>query len=281
GTLGGGGTVSRDLVLNAGGTIAPGGAAPGSALSAASLTFNGGGHLAVDLASGRQLALAGALPQGAPGWFDVALSSSAPLSAGSAYTIATYSSTDFVASDLTASGLAGFRGVFLVGPNALQFLVTGVGETAAYTDWAYRNLPPDQREATADPDGDGLSNLLEFALGLDATGAGADGTRATTVEVGGQTYPALVYTRRVDRGGADVAVRVARGPDFAALLDAVEVSASPRGDGMDEVVARSSVPLSAQPRQFFRLAVTLPASPTSAEATVLSAPVGVLGGAAP
>ena len=273
GTLGGGGAVARDVVLNAGGTIAAGNITPGSALSASSLTWNGGGRLAADLTSGRTLALAGALTKGTPGWFDVALSASGPLSVGATYTLATYASTDFVASDLTASGLAGFRGVFVVGPTSLQFLVTGVGETAAYTDWAYHNLPPDQRGAADDPDGDGLANLLEFELGLDAAGAGGDGIRATTVEAAGQTYPAVVYTRRMDSGGAVVAVRVAGAPDFAALLDSVEVSAAPQGDGTDEVVVRSVVPLSTRPRQFFRLAATLPASPTSEAATVVSAPV--------
>jgi rhamnogalacturonan endolyase len=281
GTLGGGGAVARNLVLSAGGTIAAGNATPGSALSASSLTWNGSGHLAAALGSGRVLALAGALTKGTPGWFDVALSAFGPLTVGMTDTLVTYASTDFAASDLTASGLAGFRGVFVVAPTSLQFLVTGVGETAAYTDWAYHNLPPDQRGAADDPDGDGLANLLEFELGLDAAGAGGDRIRATTVEAAGQTYPAIVYTRRVDSGGAIVAVRVAGAPDFTALLDSVEVSATPQGDGTDEVVARSVVPLSTRPRQFFRLAATLPASPTSEAATVVSAPVGVLGGNAP
>jgi len=281
GTLGGGGSLVRDVVLDAGGTIAAGNATPGSALTASSLTWNGGGHLAVDLASGRTLALAGALTKGTPGWFDVALSASGPLSVGASYTLATYASTDFAAPDLTASGLAGFRGVFVVGPTALQFVVTGVGETAAYTDWAYRNLPADQRGAGADPDGDGLTNLAEFLLGLDATAAGGDGLRATTVEAGGQTYPAVAYTRRSDTGGVTVSVRVGRGPDFASLLEGVEASSAPRGDGVDDVVFRSALPLSQQARQFFRLAVTLPASTDSAETTVLSAPVGVMSGSAP
>jgi hypothetical protein len=248
---------------------------------AKSEAWNGGGRLAADLVSGRTLALAGALTKGTPGWFDVALSASGPLTVGATYTLVTYASTDFAASDLTASGLAGFRGVFVVGPTSLQFLVTGMGETAAYTDWAYHNLPPDQRGAADDPDGDGLANLLEFELGLDASGAGGDGIRATTVEAAGQTYPAVVYTRRVDSGGAVVAVRVAGAPDFAALLDSVEVSSAPQGDGTDEVVVRSVVPLSTRTRQFFRLAATLPASPTSEAATVVSAPVGVLSGNAP
>src|SRR6185436_6096488 len=281
GTLGGGGSLVRDVVLDAGGTIAAGNATPGSALTASSLNWNGGGHLAADLASGRTLALAGALTKGTPGWFDVALSASGPLSVGASYTLATYASTDFVASDLTASGLAGFRGVFVVGPTALQFLVTGVGETAAYTDWAYHNLPADQRGAGADPDGDGLTNLAEFLLGLDAAAAGGDGLRATTVDAGGQTYPAVAYTRRSDTGGVTVTVRVGRGPDFASLLEGVEASSAPRGDGVDDVVFRSTVPLSQQARQFFRLAVTLPASTDSAETTVLSAPVGVMSGSAP
>jgi len=257
GLLAGSGSLARALVLNDG-TVAPGGPAPGSSLSAAALTWNGNGQLAVDLASGRHLALSGALTKGVPGPYLVALSASAPLSVGTAYTLATYASTDFLAGDLTDSGLSGYRGVFLVGPGALQFLVTGAGPSAQYTHWAYLNLPEDQRGVADDPDGDELSNLLEFALDLEPLQVGGDGTRAITVADGGRTYPAIAYRRRQDRGGVTVEARASSSLDFGTLLETLEVSVEAQGDGTELVVVRSAVPLSQQPRQFFRLAVTLP-----------------------
>jgi hypothetical protein len=59
----------------------------------------------------------------------------------------------------------------------------------------------------------------------------------------------------------------------------IEVSTESRGDGTETVVVRSAAPLMRQPRQFFRLAATLPAVAApwvSAETTVLSTPVGVM-----
>jgi hypothetical protein len=146
----------------------------------------------------------------------------------------------------------------VVGPSALQFLVTGAGPTAAYTHWAFVNLPEGRRGPSDDPDGDGEPNLLEFALGLDALQAGSDGSRATTVEEGGVTYPAIAFVRREDLGGVTVEVQVSAHLDFTSSLGWVEVSAESRGDGTEDVVVRSAVPLSQEPRQFFRLAATLP-----------------------
>src|SRR5206468_12467213 len=120
-------------------------------------------------------------------------------------------STDLRPVDLSFTGPSGYRGVLLVGPTALDFLVTGAGATAEYTHWAYLHLPEGQRGAADDPDGDGLANLLEFALGLDPLGVGGDGVRATTVELSGETYPAIVFARRQNLGGVTVDVRISPG----------------------------------------------------------------------
>jgi hypothetical protein len=190
----------------------------------------------------------------------VALLASAPLAVGSVFTLATFASTDCVPSDFTYSGLPDHRGVFLVGPAGLQFLITGAGPTAAYSHWAYlAGLPADQQGAAQDPDNDGLTNLLEFVLARDPLHTSVSGIAASTVVVEDQTYPAVTFVRRLDLGG--VRTQVLASPDltFSNLLAVESVSAIPLGDGTEEVVVRSGVPLSQRPNQFFRLAATLPA----------------------
>jgi autotransporter-associated beta strand protein len=261
GVLSGTGTLSRAVSLNDGGTVAPGGAAPGSVLSADSMTWNGGGRLALDLTSGRRLALAGALTRGTLGAYEAALSAGGPLTMGTAYTLATFGSTDFEASRFSAAGPAGYLGVFLVAPTELQFLVTGAGATAEYTTWAYLNaLPAGQEGAADDPDGDSVTNVLEFVYGTNPLQGSPEALTATAVDVADVRYPAVVYTRRAALGGVTTEVLVSTSLDFGSLLDAVEVSVTPRGDGLNDVLVRSSVPLAAQPRQFFRVEATFPAN---------------------
>jgi autotransporter-associated beta strand protein len=276
GFLTGSGSIAREIALDAGGTIVPGGPAPLATLSAKSLTWNGGGQLAFDLAAGNRLALMEGLTRGSGSRFNVVLSASGPLSVGTVYTLATYSSTNLTSAELTYTGLNGYRGVLLVGPSALQFLITGAGATAEYSHWAYLNLPEGRRGLSDDPDGDGLANLLEFSLGADQRQAGGDGMRVIEIEENGKSYPAIVYTRRQNRGGIGVEVKVSPSLDFAALLGSVEISAEPRGDGIEEVVARSIVPLAEQSRQFFRLGATLDTTPETTQTTMLTAPVGAV-----
>lgn len=280
GSLAGVGSIARGVVLNDGGTIVPGNAAPASALSAESLAWNGGGRIEIDLAAGRQLHLSGALAKaGFPG-HSFALSATGPLAVGGLYTLVTYAATDFTPTDLGYTGLPDHRGVFNVGPGALQFLVTGAGPTAAYSHWVYRNgLPPEQAGAGDDPDRDGLANLLEFALGRPPLEAGNDGVLATTVEIDGVGYPAVRFRRPLDRGGVTIDVLASADLAFTSLSGTEQVSATPAGDGLEEALVRSLVPLAEQGRQFFRLEATLPldAAPT----TLRSSPVGVMTAAVP
>lgn len=260
GILTGAGTVDRAVVLGAGGIIQPGSASPGSTLTASTLTWNSGGALAIDLAAGNRLTLTGALNKGGAGGLHAALAASAPLAAGSVFTLATFAATDCVPSDFIYSGLPDHRGVFLLGPTSLQFLITGAGPTAAYSHWAYlAGLPADQQGAAQDPDNDGLTNLLEFVLGRDPLHTSVSGIVASTVVVDGQTYPAVAFVRRLDLGGVTTQVLASSDLTFSNLLAVEQVSATPLGDGTEDVVVRSAVPLSQRPNQFFRLAATLPA----------------------
>jgi autotransporter-associated beta strand protein len=275
GVLAGAGTVNRAVLLGAGGIIRPGSASPGSTLTAATLTWNGGGAVAIDLTSGNRLAIAGALNRGSGGALHVELTASAPLTVGTTITLATFASTDAVAGDFSYSGLSDCRGVFIVGPTSLAFLVTGVGPTAAYTDWAYQSgLPGDQQGASQDPDNDGLVNLLEFVLARDPLQTNVSGIVATTVVVDGQLFPAVTFVQRLDLGGVTIGALTSADLTFASLLGGEQVSSTPVEVGLAQVVIRSLVPLAQRPNQFFRLAATLPLVP--AEAVLRSSPVGVM-----
>jgi hypothetical protein len=163
--------------------------------------------------------------------------------------------------------------VFLVGPTSLQILVTGVGPSASYTHWAYLNgLPAGQQEPEQDPDGDGLANLFEFVTASDPLQTNVSRVQATTVIVDDVTYPAAAFVRRQDLGGVNTDVWAATDVGFASLLGTEEVSVTPRGDGTDDVVVRSVVPLTEPSSQFFRLAADLPAM----AGPVTSPPVGVM-----
>jgi autotransporter-associated beta strand protein len=290
GVLGGTGAVARDVVLNNSGLIAPGPASappsPASTLAASSLLWHGGGRLAFDLSAGHRLVLTGPLTRGAGSSFEVLLSTSAPLPVGAAVSLASYSGTNFVAGEITSSGPAGYRGVFLVEPTELRFLVTGAGPTAEFTHWAFmEGLPEGQRGAGDDPDFDGIPNLLEFVQGLDPLLADGDRVTARTVDVNGERYPAVAFVRRQASGLGGVTTSVLASASTSAqlwfatasLLGTEEVSSTPRSDGLDDVVVRSLTPLAQAPRQFFKLTATIPDQPTpSGSITLASSPVGVM-----
>jgi len=127
GVLTGDGTIGRAVVLNANGAIMPGAAAPGSALTVDSLTWNAGGALAFNLdATSNHLAVAGALTKGEAGPRSFVFGAGPGFAIGNVYTLVTFGSTDLTASDLSYSGLPpGFIGAFTVTSNSVLFEVFG------------------------------------------------------------------------------------------------------------------------------------------------------------
>src|SRR5262245_24087686 len=119
GVLTGDGTIGRAVILNANGAIMPGGAAPGSALTADSLAWNPGGALAFNLdATANQLAVTGALTKGEAGPRRFIFGTGPGFAVGNVYTLVTFGSTDLAASDLSYSGLPpGFIGAFTAPSN--------------------------------------------------------------------------------------------------------------------------------------------------------------------
>lgn len=255
GVLAGTGTVGKTIVLEDG-VIAPAGAATGT-LTGAALTWNGGGAIRADLgATSDRVVITGALTKGIAGAYQFVFSGTPAI--GSVHTLVTFGSTTFVASDFTHTGLSGVGGTFSLSGGNLLFTVTGLPD-AAFNAWA-ADLPAGARGPADDADGDGLANLLEFALGLNGAATDAENSTVSALAVEGADYPAITYQRRIDRGGVAVDVLVSASLSFDPLLGSVEISTTPAAAGFETVVVRSLVPLSAQPHQFFRLTASLPSN---------------------
>jgi hypothetical protein len=118
---------------------------------------------------------------------------------------------------------------------------------------------------TADPNNNGLINLLEYALGLDPTAVGGSlGTSTGTVEENGQEYLTLSYTRPT---GSEARVDITYTPERASSLalrnwsssaaDVVPYAITPGPGSLETVTVRSTHPLSTTNREFLRLNVTL------------------------
>jgi hypothetical protein len=108
---------------------------------------------------------------------------------------------------------------------------------------------------TADPDGDGLPNLLEFALGLNPVAAGS--TAATTVGTENGTGR-LTLTFRRARPATVLTYTVEGSSDLVAWRTLV---VNPLGDaGVGDLITVSDAPLPSedQTRRFLRLRVTAP-----------------------
>jgi uncharacterized delta-60 repeat protein len=112
----------------------------------------------------------------------------------------------------------------------------------------------------ADPDNDGINNLLEFALNLNPRVVNASGLPAATVQnVGGSNYLTLTFKRRVPLLDLAYSVTTNTGLTGTWTANAVQVgSAISNGDGTETVTYRDAVPVNqvGTTRRFMRLEVT-------------------------
>jgi len=108
----------------------------------------------------------------------------------------------------------------------------------------------------ADPDGDGLANLAEFALGKNPRQADASAAWTTAVQtVGGVDYLTISFRRRAP--ALDLAYAVHSSADLAAWsAGPVQVgSAVANGDGTETVTYRDTVAVGSGARRFLRVQV--------------------------
>ena len=112
---------------------------------------------------------------------------------------------------------------------------------------------------TADPDGDGVNNLLEYAFGFEPKTANSAAQPVVgTVTIGGLDYLTLAY-RRLVPASPDLTYTPQATGDLAGVWDATPVPLSgpvANGDGTETVTYRDATPFTGATKRFLRLKVT-------------------------
>jgi len=143
---------------------------------------------------------------------------------------------------------------------ALNFtgVTTIYGPGLEFADWKTEIFGPDANDPLiagpdADPDKDGMSNLLEYALGFDANVS--DAHLMPKANLGGP-YLSITYKRRHNVTGVLYEAAASGDLDGWHPEQTVEKSVSaPDADGMETVVIEDLYPKSVHPKRFLRVAV--------------------------
>ena len=177
--------------------------------------------------------------------------------------------TTFTAADFSATGLGGGNsGVFAIVGNQLRVTVSGGGLTP-YQSWAAGSFakPFTATDPAADPDRDGLKNLLEFVLGGDPTVS--EPAVLPAVQSASGSNLILTFTRSDASELQPVAVKVQVSTDLATWspADDIIIGAGPTGTGpngasytvndsgvLDTVTV--TIPKAAAARKFVRVMAT-------------------------
>ena len=106
-----------------------------------------------------------------------------------------------------------------------------------FQQWAETNAPEGSRDRDDDPDGDGVTNFVEFAMGSNPNLAEPQMVPLAAVTTGpGFTF---TYRRRTDAPDlVNVGLEVSESLDFSDLvpMDSLGVDSTDMGDGVEEVV---------------------------------------------
>src|SRR5699024_2545011 len=130
-----------------------------------------------------------------------------------------------------------------------------------FVDWQETYFPGETDPAiigsAADPDGDGIPNLLEYLLGTDPTVASRENlpipaVQTLTVEGSNADYLTLSFTVSDDITDVDYAVETGDAPaDWSS--DAVLLESNSNGDGTTTYTYRDAVSIDSGSRRFMRL----------------------------
>jgi autotransporter-associated beta strand protein len=248
GTLAGTGTSSANATIASGATVAPGSST--GTLTLASATLAGTYQCQLDGASGDLLSVTGALTLD-PGAAINVSTLAAPTEAS--YTILTYGS--LVGTLPTITGVPAGYSVDTSTPGVVK-LVSGNAFDSWINGFASLTNPADKTQ-TADPDKDGLANILEFILNADPTSGIS--TNLPTVSASGSNL-VFTYTRRDDSESFNPTVEF--DADLAGTwTTAVDptnctIVVTENGASPDTVVV--TIPKGANTKLFSRLKVTAP-----------------------
>ena len=134
--------------------------------------------------------------------------------------------------------------------------------------WEYSYFDTRGIDPLATPQGDGVSHLMKYALGLDPT-TNSSGTLVTLTfqtYTDGNSYPYLTYIRSQD--GASL-LTLEQSSDSMATWQSgsgyfVTMSVTDLGDGTEQVIVRSLTPQPAAASLFFRLKANGGTAPSTA-----------------
>ena len=172
------------------------------------------------------------------------------------YTLATYDSTNLALGDFLVQGVpSGYSAEFTIGPTALT--VTLSPETA-YTAWRRARISSGTANTgfasdTADPDGDGRPNLLEYALGSSPTAADTEAALVPTLTPSDPRSLQLTF-RRIADPALTYTVRAAASP--SGPWDEVVFTSTGTDNTDGPLTVQDTVALTDQPGRFLRLFVS-------------------------
>jgi hypothetical protein len=122
--------------------------------------------------------------------------------------------------------------------------------TPTYAEWA-AGLGMSTTAKTADDDGDGYSNLLEYALGMSPTTGGDVNLASGVTDVSGQKYLQLSVNRTLVRPG--ITWSLERSADMVNWSSATSAVIT---DTASQLVLRDTLPLTGAEKRFIRLRAT-------------------------
>jgi hypothetical protein len=162
---------------------------------------------------------------------------------------------------LGVSGATSLAGFFSGGLDEVAFLpsVLSSQDIAKIADAGPSPALPASVSLLADPDGDGLTNLFEYAMGLNPLLTNSGAAQQSVLRIGELDYLAITYTENL--ASTDVTKRVEVSGNLNSWSSGpaatTEVSSSLSGTRRT-VTVRDNVPLSQAQKRFIRVKVSIP-----------------------